>query len=123
MQIPNMTGAILDNLRPVRSDVAGQTSPPQNECMQSLANMRETSWLWDLDVNMIHGKQNGGNWDWRLLMHQLAQVCIHEPGDTSMQLPLQLRNRRRIWRILEQARVGDVAHQWSENVISCGRTL
>ena len=54
-------------------------------------------------------KEAAGSWDWRELIQRLANPLIHEPGDTSIDLPLGLKNRRRIWRLLEEARVHDVA--------------
>ena len=66
-------------------------------------------WLWDLDISKVRAKQRRGNWDWELLARQLSQVTIHEPDDTTLQIPQALRNRRRIWRLLEEARIDDVA--------------
>lgn len=66
-------------------------------------------WLWDLDINMVRKKQHDGHWNWELLVRQLSLKKIHEPDDRSIKLPLQLRNRRRIWRLFEEARVHDVA--------------
>lgn len=47
-------------------------------------------------------------WDWELLVRQWAQKDIFEPGNYRQDVHLALRNRRRIWRILEEMRVGDV---------------
>ena len=66
-------------------------------------------WLWDLDINAVREKQHAGHWNWELLVRQLSLKKIHEPDDRSIKLPLQLRNRRRIWRLFEEARVHDVA--------------
>ena len=33
---------------------------------------------------------------------------IHEPDDASLNLPLEPKSRRRIWRLLEETRVNDV---------------
>jgi hypothetical protein len=68
-------------------------------------------WLWDLDGEAIHKKQAQGLWDWEQLASQLQQPGIFSPDDRSIQLPSGLRNRRRIWRLLELARVGDVAEK------------
>ena len=73
-------------------------------------------WLWELDDAMIHEKHQEACWNWELLARQLSQLKIHEPGDTSLRLPPALRNRRRIWRILEEARVDDVARRTMESV-------
>jgi hypothetical protein len=47
-------------------------------------------------------------WDWELLARQLAQVDIFQPGSLMESAPLGLRNRRRIWRLLEEARIDDI---------------
>lgn len=56
-------------------------------------------------------KQRAGDdhWNWERLVRALAQVAIHEPQDKTLELPLGLRNRRRIWRLLDEARPDDVA--------------
>lgn len=58
---------------------------------------------------MIRERQKTGNWNWELLARQLSQIVIHDPYDKTLDLPLGLRNRRRIWRILEEGRIDDVA--------------
>ena len=61
-------------------------------------------WLWELDSAAIAQKEaskpHGQEWNWELLVRQLAQVNLHEPKIILMDLPLGLRNRRRIWRII-----------------------
>ncbi len=47
-------------------------------------------------------------WDWELLVRQLAQVEAFEEGNLMPSMPLGLRNRRRIWRLVDEARPGDV---------------
>lgn len=66
-------------------------------------------WLWDLEIDLVRAKQHAGRWNWELLTRQLSQIHICEPDDTSLSLPVSLRNRRRIWRLLEEARVDDIA--------------
>ena len=39
---------------------------------------------------------------------------IHEPGDTSVDIPLALRNRRRIWRLLGEAKINDYMERQEE---------
>jgi hypothetical protein len=75
----------------------------------ALCNKQVFPWLWDLDVSVVHAKQQAGQWNWELLVRQLSQLKIHEPADATIKLPLQLRNRRRIWRLLEEARINDIA--------------
>lgn len=83
-------------------------------------------WLWDLDSEIIneYSYRNRADqtekkeksspsfsaenfWDWELLVRQLAQANAFEPGKPMERAPLGLRNRRRIWRLLEDARYGD----------------
>lgn len=86
-------------------------------------------WLWDLDSSVLQSSprinseefHNGGPhdmppayyadgyWDWEQLVRQLAQVDAFESGRSMERAPpLELRNRRRIWRLLDEARVDDV---------------
>ena len=85
-------------------------------------------WLWDIDHRVtadhgfdvrdedltvseymdVHWADNG--WDWELLVRELAQSNVFEPGSTMQYAPSGLRNRRRIWRVLEEMRVDDVRH-------------
>ena len=64
-------------------------------------------WLWDLDLRAVMRKEaelrGGDEWNWELLVRQLAQGDIYEPRKVLEDLPLGLRNRRRIWRL-----VGDI---------------
>lgn len=113
MEISGLTESILQNLEPAASDNSGgvtrQFASHQDWCCEALVNQQMFPWLWDIDTNAVRKKQNAGRWNWELLVRQLSLKKIHEPHDTSIKLPLQLRNRRRIWRLLEEARVHDVA--------------
>ena len=64
-------------------------------------------WLWDLDPTMPLLDKGNDLWDWEQLVRQLAQVEVFEPGNPMSKAPLNLRNRRRIWRILEKAEFRD----------------
>lgn len=66
-------------------------------------------WLWDLDISEVRVKQQEGYWDWELLVRQLSQFSIHKPDDTLLKISLSLRNRRRVWQILKEARKDDIA--------------
>ena len=61
-------------------------------------------WLWDLEPAAIAQKEAskpfGQEWNWELFVRQLAQVNLHEPKAILVDLPMGLRNRRRIWRII-----------------------
>ncbi|KIN00562.1 hypothetical protein OIDMADRAFT_145999 [Oidiodendron maius Zn] len=134
VEIPNITKSILQNLEPIPTGLpTGLISNVQDtDDFQWVNNLRNTGlvcdytysqdwwcralihkkmlpWLWDIDIHEIRERQQSGNWNWELLARQLSQVEIHEPHDTTLKLPLGLRNRRRIWRILEEGRVDDVA--------------
>lgn len=74
-------------------------------------------WLWDLDPAILQGRPPtlAGNdaqtyatediWDWEQLVRQLAPPDAFEPGNLMENAPLRLRNRRRIWRLLDEARL------------------
>ena len=128
MEIPGLTESILQNLQPESPETqkdelaeglfnlqdADQTSGgvhSQDWWYDALASKKLFPWLWDLDVEAIRKKRQDGSWDWELLGRQLSQVKIHQPSDETLRLPLGLRNRRRIWRLLEEARVDDVANR------------
>ncbi|KAL2045158.1 hypothetical protein N7G274_002239 [Stereocaulon virgatum] len=72
--------------------------------LQALLDKSLLPWLWDLDVEAITRKQDsaisGQQWDWELLLRQLAQNDDYEQEPVSWamdEIPLSLRNRRRIW--------------------------
>lgn len=62
-------------------------------------------WLWDLEPGVIAHKEASKpaeqEWNWELLVRQLAQVDLHEPRAVLENLPMGLRNRRRIWRLAD----------------------
>ncbi|KAI1771558.1 hypothetical protein F4818DRAFT_429386 [Hypoxylon cercidicola] len=125
--IPNLTQSILQNLQPGSSKMptdklietnynhqdSNQTSKighNQDWWYDALVSKKLFPWLWDLEVEAVHKKHQDGSWDWELIVRRLSQVKIHEPSDETLNLPLGLRNRRRIWRLLEEARLDDVAN-------------
>lgn len=66
-----------------------------------------TPWLWDMRLDQCFCKEqetdkNGRPiaWDWELLVRQLYQINAFEPEGQFADAPPELRNRRRIWRIL-----------------------
>lgn len=79
-------------------------------------------WLWDLEWSLIARKEAspppGHLWNWKQLIRQLAQVDLHEPKAVFEDLPMGLRNRRRIWRIVDDMLSQDVdsyyASQWQK---------
>jgi hypothetical protein len=74
-------------------------------------------WLWDLDPGILNSRRSDGDppfdvdgaWDWEFLVRQLAQVEVFEDGNMMANVQLGLRNRRRIWRLVDEARMGDSA--------------
>ncbi|KAI6081518.1 hypothetical protein F4821DRAFT_25144 [Hypoxylon rubiginosum] len=125
-EIPNLTESILQNLQPESSEkptniLAENENGLQNsdrisgviqsqDCWyDTFVSKKPFPWLWDLDTKAIQKKHESGSWDWELIVCQLSQVVIHDPSDKTLSLPLGLRNRRRIWRLLEDARLDDVA--------------
>ncbi|KAK8076287.1 hypothetical protein PG994_003559 [Apiospora phragmitis] len=124
LEIVNITESILQNLEPIpasspeqqesRHNTAAQAKLPKTpsdlrhldpvcdyahsqECWcDVLATKTSTPWLWDLDGEAVRRKQQNGDWNWEHLVRRLAQVRIHEPGDTTLQISLGLRNRRKI---------------------------
>lgn len=62
-------------------------------------------WLPDLDLQSLSRKEAslsaGQEWNWELLVRQLAQTDIYKPKMVLEDLALGLRNRRRIWRLVE----------------------
>ena len=51
--------------------------------------------------------------DWELLVRRLAQPIISDDQGIKDSLPVGLRNRQRIWRILSEMRVGDMTRFWN----------
>ena len=75
------------------------------EWLQALLQPALLPWLWDLDYEMLRMKERskakGREWNWELFVRQLAQPGIFEAGAVVKDLPLGLRNRRRIWRLVD----------------------
>lgn len=61
-------------------------------------------WLLDLDLPAFMRNEvelrAGDEWNWELLMRQLAQDNLQEPRKVLEDLPFALKNRRRIWRLV-----------------------
>lgn len=103
MEIHNLTHSILQNLE-ISTDL--ESSERQDKFYQALTDGEAIPWLWDIDPDVICEKFRVGSWKWEFLINQLQQP---ELENSALQLPLALLNRRRIWRLLEEARIGDVA--------------
>ncbi len=78
---------------------------------QALLDGLVLPWFPDFDPITVTNKDEdnsqqtagGGNqqWNWELLVRQLAQTNLHQPRNGLNPIPLGLRNRRRIWRLVE----------------------
>ncbi|KAK8098835.1 uncharacterized protein PG998_012076 [Apiospora kogelbergensis] len=117
LDVANLTERILQNLQPSTPERRKGIDATENKTVygqewwcEALTNRKRLTWLWDLDSEVVREKQRNGNWDWELLVNKLSNPEIHEPTDTTLNLPVGLRNRRRIWRCLEEARFGDMNH-------------
>lgn len=106
LKISNVTQCILDNLKAI-PDIEPRLLETQDECYELLLKPRTFPWLWDFDTGCIRDKRLSGPWNWKSLVHDLSQPDIHMPSNDALHIPVSLRNRRRIWRILEEARVND----------------
>ncbi|KAL9087050.1 MAG: hypothetical protein Q9165_006878 [Trypethelium subeluteriae] len=71
-------------------------------------------YLWDLDSVVIREKDastdgsEDSRWDWELLVRQLAQPNVFDEGQPLTDVPIGLKNRRRIWQLLDDMYLGDV---------------
>ncbi|KAF4549009.1 Hypothetical protein D9617_24g017230 [Elsinoe fawcettii] len=63
-------------------------------------------WLWDLDHKMIHAQSERDQmWDWEKLVRRLAQDDVFLPGSPDPNIPRGMKNRRRIWQIIDDMRI------------------
>uniref|UniRef100_A0A0B7K335 Uncharacterized protein n=1 Tax=Bionectria ochroleuca TaxID=29856 RepID=A0A0B7K335_BIOOC len=115
IKVPQLTECILDNLEPdasgIRSEEASTDLEDQDWWFNKLITKKELPWLWDLDEDLVHKKQRTGDWNWELLVKKLSGPDIYRPEDETLRLPLGLRNRQRIWKCIEDARLGDIQRQ------------
>lgn len=98
--------------------LAPERSIPPSAWREMLFSARVLPWLWDLDSTVLKSMppdsdgqvekyDANGVWDWELLVRQLAQVEVFQEGNLMANVQLGLRNRRRIWRVLEAVRMVD----------------
>ncbi|KAE8416500.1 hypothetical protein BDV36DRAFT_284520 [Aspergillus pseudocaelatus] len=118
---------IYNNLHPfVNPGQICTRSLPSSLWRDMLFNRHVLPWLWDLDISALRSypvTPDAGNvltyeaddvWDWERLVRTLAQVEVFEPGNPLQHAPLRLRNRRRIWRLLEEAEDEDI-EEWLDS--------
>ncbi|KAK7216747.1 hypothetical protein V2G26_004750 [Clonostachys chloroleuca] len=115
IEVPQLTDCILDNLEPdasvIRSEETSADLEDRDWWFNELITKKELPWLWDLDEDAARKKQRTGDWNWELLVKKLSRTDIYRPEDETLRLPLGLRNRRRIWKCIEDARLGDIQRQ------------
>jgi hypothetical protein len=107
---------ILKQLHPFINPSLARILPPST-WRRFLFSGTLLPWLWDLNPSILTSQQSNNNppfnadgaWDWELLVRQLAQVEVFEDGNIMADVQLGLRNRRRIWRLVDDARMGDSA--------------
>lgn len=113
MEILDLTKSILQTLEPATSAdscrATREYASQQDWHCEAFVNQQMFPWPWDLDINAVREKQHAGRWNWELLVRQLSLKKIHESDNIFIELSPQLRNRRRIWRLFEEARVHDVS--------------
>ena len=92
-------------------------------------------WLWDLDreclskpaslsidfasLSIDRRSLGSESWDWELLVRQLGQANSFNKGQIMYGALPGLRNRRRIWRLLSEMRLGDM-YDLRTKYCSCG---
>lgn len=88
-------------------------------------NLPCMGWLWDLDFELIRRTDPGLRMDWELLFRQLSQGprvpdCIGEHAVSDYEIfrgvlthvPPGLEGRRRVWKLVEEMRIGDRSVHW-----------
>ena len=98
--------SILDQLAlPCEQSISCTYREPPGDWLSCLLQQTPLPWLWDIDLELIRAKEaskvEGKDWDWELWVRQLAQPDISEMGHILQDIPPGFRNRRRIWRLLE----------------------
>ncbi|KAH8164258.1 hypothetical protein CIB48_g4009 [Xylaria polymorpha] len=126
---------IIDSLEPFEKNPSPQLQPtrvlPPSWWKKRLFSGKLIPWLWDLQeedvvryrtetfyhhnpVAAAKDKEAGSYifdetmWDWELLCRQLAQPSVMERGGVIQWGSAELWNRRRIWKLLDVARLGHV---------------
>jgi hypothetical protein len=86
-------------------------------------------YLWDLDPSsflkaLTPSQATESEWDFERLVRQLFQVGFweHEAKTSRSKIPLELRNRR-IWRLLEDMRIGDAKMESDKRLRKSNSTL
>lgn len=111
---PEIIHCIIEQLKPFSDPpLACQFVIFPSHWRQALLDGTLLPWLSDLDQRIVMRKeaelQEGDEWNWKLLVRQLAQDNLYEPRKVLEDLPLGLRNRRRIWRLVSDIMATEVA--------------
>ena len=110
---PEIINLVFEQLSPLEDTALECTRLAHSSLWrQALTEGHLIPWLWDLKDAFEHmelaNADGDREWDWELLARQLAHREAFEPGGPMEGAPPGLRNRRRIWRLVEEMRVGDV---------------
>jgi hypothetical protein len=121
---PELKLAIVDSLLPLRNLPLQCTRLlDQSYWKEMLMSGRFLPYLWDLDLELLEAKASQlpekVEWDWERLIRQLSQsgfldYIAKAAGFSNFlpHVPYGLRNRRRIWRILEEMKLDDMKRRW-----------
>ncbi|KAL1618134.1 hypothetical protein SLS54_007374 [Diplodia seriata] len=85
---------------------------PQTAWMDLLMQGQIVPYLWDLrrdevEKKVAEGRDRGIEWDFELLVRRLCQSQSMADGAPLSSMPCGLRNRQRIWKLVEDMYVGD----------------
>ena len=88
---------------------------PPKKWRDVLFKMNVLPWLWDLDPEALSLRRSVDvppydddfSWNWEEFVRQLAQVEAFDTNGAMANAPMALRNRRRIWRLVEESRLND----------------
>jgi hypothetical protein len=121
---PELKQAIVDSLLPLRNLPLQCTRLlDQPYWKEMLMSGRFLPFLWDLDLDLLEAKASRLpgklEWDWERLVRQLSQSGFLDYAAKEVEfshygrpIPYGLRNRRRIWRILEEMKIDDMKRHW-----------
>ena len=100
-------------MRPKIFDHITDSTLERTQCLtesywrEGLIKGRLLPFLWDLDVDSCQGDEIFEmDRDYKLLVHQLSQLEFW--AESGKNVPPGLRNRHRIWRLVEEMYVGDI---------------
>jgi hypothetical protein len=100
----------MDSMGPIKNIPIQCTRVVSPFHWQTLLTGKSLPYLWDLDITVIQDCLSDEKWDYELLVRQLAQEGIWEyfKRNDSGKYNHGIWNRRRIWRLVEEMKVGDV---------------